>query len=214
MLGYDAAMMIHTPNEAEALRAEIAMLAARMIAEDGADYATAKRKAAKQLLGNRKIKGDVLPDNAQIEQEVREYNELFFGDTQPQRLFHLRQLAVGLMEELARFHPYLVGAVLNGTAGNHTDIYLHLYTDNTKDVAIYLLNRDIQFEVSEHFNNRNESVETLSFIHENEGVHLVLHDHDGIRNGGGKSQERANLQTLKAMMQEAADQHAGTKDLI
>jgi hypothetical protein len=35
--------------------------------------------------------------------------------------------------------------------GNHTDIYLHLYTDNTKDVAIYLLNRDIQFEVSEHF---------------------------------------------------------------
>ena len=107
MLGYDAAMMIHTPNEAEALRAEIAMLAARMIAEDGADYATAKRKAAKQLLGNRKIKGDVLPDNAQIEQEVREYNELFFGDTQPQRLLHLRQLAAGLMEELARFHRYL-----------------------------------------------------------------------------------------------------------
>ncbi|MFZ6655325.1 hypothetical protein [Undibacterium sp. TJN19] len=195
-------MMIHTPTEAESLRAEIAALAARMIAEDGADYASAKRKAAKQLLGNQKIKGDVLPDNAQIEQEVREYNELFFGDTQPQRLLQLRQLAVELMEELDRFHPYLVGAVLNGTASNHSDIYLHLFADNTKDVAIYLLNKDVQFEVSESFNNRNDRIETLSFMHKNEGVHLVLHDQDDIRSGHGKSTERANIHALRALMAE------------
>lgn len=200
---YDCPMMIHTPNEAESLRAEIAALAARMIAEDGADYASAKRKAAKQLLGNQKIKGDVLPDNAQIEQEVREYNELFFGDTQPQRLLLLRQLALELMEELERFNPYLVGAVLNGTAGNHSDIHLHLYADNTKEVAIYLLNKDVQFEVSESFNNRNESVETLSFMYRNEGVHLVLHDQDAIRSGHGKNPERANAAGLRAIMAEA-----------
>ncbi|MFZ6718619.1 hypothetical protein [Undibacterium sp. Ji49W] len=195
-------MMIHTPNEAESLRAEIAALAARMIAEDGADYASAKRKAAKQLLGNQKIKGDVLPDNAQIEQEVREYNELFFGDTQPKRLLQLRQLAAELMEEFDRFRPYLVGAVLNGTAGNHSDIYLHLFADNTKDVAIYLLNKDVQFEVSESFNNRNDRIETLSFMHKNEGVHLVLHDQDDIRSGHGKSTERANLHALRALIAE------------
>jgi len=199
-LSYDATMMIQTPTEAEALRAEIAALAARMIAEDGADYASAKRKAAKQLLGNQKLKGDVLPDNEQIEQEVREYNELFFGDTQPRRLLQLRQLAAKLMAEFARFNPYLVGAVLNGTAGAHSDIYLHLYTDNSKDVVIFLLNKDVQFEVSESFNKRNESVETLSFMVENEGVHLVLHDHDAIRNGSGKSIERANLATLQALI--------------
>lgn len=193
-------MMIHTPNEAESLRAEIAALAARMIAEDGADYASAKRKAAKQLLGNQKIKGDVLPDNAQIEQEVREYNELFFGDTQPQRLLQLRQLALELMDELERFHPYLVGAVLNGTAGNHSDIHLHLFADNTKDVAIYLLNKDIQFEVSESFNNRNDRIETLSFMHKNEGVHLVLQDQDAIRSGHGKSTERASATALRALL--------------
>ena len=193
-------MMIQTPTEAEALRAEIAALAARMIAEDGADYASAKRKAAKQLLGNQKLKGDVLPDNEQIEQEVREYNELFFGDTQPQRLLQLRQLAAQLMAEFERFNPYLVGAVLNGTAGAHSDIYLHLYTDNSKDVAIFLLNKDVQFDVSETFNKRNESIETLSFMVENEGVHLVLHDHDGIRSGNGKSVERANLATLQALI--------------
>ena len=200
---YDVRMTMHLLNEAEELRAEIASLAARMIAEDGADYASAKRKAAKQLLGNQKIKGDILPDNAQIEQEVREYNALFFGDTQPQHLRHLRELAAGLMEELARFNPYLVGAVLNGTAGNHSDIYLHLYTENTKDVAIFLLNKDVQFEVSESFNRRNESVETLSFMYENEGVHLVLHDQDAIRNSGGagnKSTERASLTALRQIL--------------
>ncbi|MEB0140449.1 MULTISPECIES: hypothetical protein [unclassified Undibacterium] len=197
-------MMIHTPNEAEALRAEIAMLAARMIAEDGADYASAKRKAAKQLLGNQKIKGDYLPDNTQIEQEVREYQSVFFGDTQAQRLLHLRKLALRLMEQFARFQPYLVGAVLNGTAGNHSDIYLHLYTDNNKDVAIDLLNKNIDFEVSETFTKRNDSVETLSFMFENEGVHLVLHDHDALRQG--KTQERANLTALTTLLA-AAEEH-------
>ena len=199
-MSYDASMMIHTPTEAEALRAEIAALAARMIAEDGADYATAKRKAAKQLLGNQKIKGDVLPDNEEIEQSVREYNELFFGDTQPLRLLQLRQLAVRLMTEFERFNPYLVGSVLNGTAGPHSDIYLHLYTDNNKDVAIFLLNKDIQFEVSETYGKRNESIETLSFMVENEGVHLVLHSHDDIRNGSGKHIERANLASVQALI--------------
>lgn len=211
-LGYHARMMIHTPNEAESLRAEIAALAARMIAEDGADYASAKKKAARQLLGNQKIKGDVLPDNAQIEQEVREYNELFFGDTQPQRLLHLRQLAIELMEQLEHFHPYLVGAVLNGTAGNHSDIYLHLYTDNAKEVAIYLLNKDVQFEVSESFNHRNEGIETLSFMYKNEGVHLVLYEQDAIRSGHGKSTERANVAAVNTLLhatQEASGETSG-----
>jgi len=144
-----------------------------------------------------------LPDNAQIEQEVREYNELFFGDTQPQRLLHLRQLALEIMDELERYSPYIVGAVLNGTAGNHSDIHLHLFADNTKDVAIYLLNKDVQFEVSESFNNRNDSIETLSFMYKNEGVHLVLQDQDAIRSGHGKSTERANAAGLRAILAKA-----------
>ena len=150
---YDAPMMISTPTEAEALRAEIAALAARMIAEDGADYGSAKRRAAKQLLGNQKIKGDILPDNSQVESEVREYNALFFGDSQPQRLLSLRELAIELMQRLDRFNPYLVGAVLNGTASKHSDIHLHLYTDNSKEVAIFLLNLDIQDRKSTRLNS-------------------------------------------------------------
>ncbi|MDB5793629.1 MAG: hypothetical protein JWR25_8, partial [Noviherbaspirillum sp.] len=123
-------------SDLEQLRAEIAVAAARLIAEDGADYGTAKRKAAKQILGNSKVRGEIMPDNAQIEDEVRIYNELFFNESQPARLLHLRKLALRMMEELLQFSPYLTGAVLNGTAGEHSDIHLQLFTDSSKDVQI------------------------------------------------------------------------------
>src|SRR3569623_2270495 len=133
-------MATNYPSDIESLRAEIAAAAARMIAEDGADYGTAKRKAANQILGNRRIRSDMLPDNAQIEEEVRVYNDLFFSETQPARLLMLRRLAVELMENLDQFNPNLTGAVANGTAGEHSDIHLQLFSDNPKDVALHLLN--------------------------------------------------------------------------
>ena len=208
---YDVVMMINTPNEAEALRAEIAALAARMIAEDGADYGSAKRRAAKQLLGNQRVKGDILPDNQQVEQEVREYNALFFGDSQPERLRLLRKLALEVMLELERFNPYLVGAVLNGTAGKHSDIHLHLYADNTKEVAIFLLNKGIDFEVSENINKRNESIETLSFMHQQEGVHLLLHSMDDVRTSART--ERASISAVRHLIEESQSGDTAVTDI-
>ena len=200
-------------TDIELLRSEIAAAAARMIAEDGADYATAKRKAARQILGDNKTRGDILPDNAQIEEEVRLYNELFFGETQPARLLHLRQLAVQLMEELARFNPYLTGAVLNGTAGEHSDIHLQLFTSSAKDVEIYLLNKNINFDVSEstHFKGGHAPVETLSYLLPQhgaapEGVHLSVYDVDdlrgGIRTSPGKRAERADIDAVRRLITE------------
>ncbi|MFC7299169.1 hypothetical protein [Herminiimonas aquatilis] len=202
-------MSTHPPSDAETLRAEIAIAAARMIAEDGVDYGTAKRKAAKQILGNNKVRGDILPDNAMLEDEVRLYNELFFGDTQPARLLHLRTLAVRLMAELAPFQPHLTGAVLNGTAGEHSDIHLQLFADSPKDVEIYLLNKRIDFEVSEssHFKGRSEPVETLSFMWQQEGVHLALYETDDLRGAVKKSgsgrQERADIEFVRTLILES-----------
>ncbi|WP_019141939.1 hypothetical protein [Noviherbaspirillum massiliense] len=194
----------------ESLRAEIAATAARMIAEDGADYGTAKRKAAKQILGNTKVRGDFMPDNAQIEEEVRQYNALFFGDTQPARLLQLRKLALRLMEELEVFSPYLTGAVLNGTAGEHSDIHLQLFTESAKDVEIFLLNKNVDFEVSEtaHFRKRTEPVETLSFMWSNEGVHLALYETDDLR-GAVRATDgrvvRADANALRALITETEE---------
>ena len=128
------AMASDFPSAQESLRAEIAAAAARLIVEDGADYGAAKRKAARQILGGAKVRGDIMPDNAQVEDEVRIYNELFLGDSQPARLLHLRTLALQMMSELKQFTPYLTGAVLNGTAGEHSDIHLQLFADSPKDV--------------------------------------------------------------------------------
>ena len=117
-------------NDLAQLRQEIAIAAARMIAEEGTSYDAAKRKAARLLLGNSRITGEILPDNQTIENEVRIYNELFLSDTQPARLRHLRLLALRLMKRLERFNPYITGAVLNGTGGEHSDIYLQIFADN------------------------------------------------------------------------------------
>lgn len=198
----------HTYNT-EALRAEIAAAAARLIAEDGADYATAKKKAAKQVLGNTRVRGEVIPDNAQIEDEVRKYNELFFSDTQPARLLHLRKIAARLMEELAQFSPYLTGAVLNGTAGEHSDIHLQLFPDSAKDVEIFLINKNVDFDVSEtpHFKGHGDPVETVSFLWQNEGVHLALYETDDVRGALRAGPEgrvmRANTDAVRALIAES-----------
>jgi hypothetical protein len=178
-----------------------------MIAEDGADYATAKRKAARQVLGNAKARGEIMPDNEQVEEEVRQYNELFFGDTQPARLLHLRKLALRMMGELAEFSPYLTGAVLNGTAGEHSDIYLQLFSESPKDVEIFLLNKNVDFEVSEGTHARSsEPVETLSFLWQNEGIHLWLYDKDDLRrlprNTGDGKALRADADTVRTLIEE------------
>lgn len=195
-------------NDSDHIRAEIAALAARFIAEDGADYGTAKKKAVKQLLGNRKYRTDILPSNTQIEDEVRLYNELFLGDTQPARLRHLRELALVIMRDLAHFSPYLTGAVLNGTAGEHSDIYIQLFTSNAKEVEIFLLNKNIQFDVSESERGGKSTAEILSFLvhHKNQdadGVHLMVYDTDDLRNhrkiGSG---ERANIDAVEQLLHE------------
>jgi hypothetical protein len=199
----------HT-SDRDTLRAEIAAAAARMIAEDGADYGTAKRRALKQILGDVKAKGDFLPDNAQIEEEVRAYNAIFFSDIQPQRLAHLRHLALRLMKELQAYSPYVTGAVLNGTAGEHSDIHLQLFVDSPKDVEIYLLNQNVNFEVSEtpHFNGRSAPVETVSFLWHNEGVHLALYSRNDLRGAAKSTQagrvDRADIAGLAALLENSS----------
>ncbi|AHB04338.2 MULTISPECIES: hypothetical protein [Pandoraea] len=176
-------------TDVQRLREEIALTAARLIAEEGADYATAKRKAAKQVTGETRVAGEWLPDNDQIEAEVREYVQTFLSDTQPAELAHLRRVALAVMTELARYRPFITGAVQNGTATAMSDIYLQAFCDNPKEVAIDLLNRGIDYEVSEsrHFNGRG-MVETLSFLWrergqrgEPAGVHLSLYSLDDMR---------------------------------
>ncbi len=171
-------------DELQLVRAEIAAVAARMIAQDGADYGSAKRKAARQVLGEDSPAAGILPDNAQVEAEVRQYQALFLGDAQSARVHALRVIALEVMDALARFTPYLSGAVLNGTAGAHDDIHLQLFAESAKEVEIFLLNRNVNIDISEtpHFKgHRHEPVETVSFLWRKEGVHAALYEMNDLR---------------------------------
>ena len=180
------------------LRREIAALAARMIAEDGiSDYGFAKRKAARQLGA---VNADELPNNAEIEAEVRNYLALFQDEEHQERQQAMLAAAAEVMRELAPFRPYLTGAVLNGTAGEHDDIHLQLFADSAKEVEIYLLNRNVNIEISEtpHFKGaRHEPVETVSFLWHKEAVHAELYDFHDLR-GALKPRADGRLQRVDA----------------
>jgi hypothetical protein len=136
-------------------RISIASAAARLMAEDGIEIATAKRKAARQL-GATEI--HTLPDDAEVEAELRLYLTIYQGEEQPGRLRHLRETALETMEWLAPFRPYLTGSALDGTASSFSAIDLMLFADSGKDVEIFLLNHKINFTAS---SPRNRQAETL-----------------------------------------------------
>ena len=129
------------------LRQMIAQQAARMMAEDGiSDFAYAKKKAGKQLGVS---ESSALPTNAEIEDEIRLYHEIYNADEQPLELLKLRQAALITMQLFARFNPHLTGSVLDGSAGKFSQTNIHLFADSAKDVEMFLLNQQIPFESSE-----------------------------------------------------------------
>lgn len=190
------------------VKTSIAAAAARMIAQDGTDYGSAKRKAARQVLGEAQARDlpDILPDNEQIEEEVRLYHALYNADTHPAHIFRLRTLALQVMEMLEQYQPFLTGSVLSGSAGMHDDIHLQLFADSAKEVQIYLLNKNLQIEISQspHFRGpRYEDVETVSFMWKNEGVHVELYEQDDMRGAKKKSGDkllRADLAELRSIL--------------
>lgn len=155
-------------------RRSVASLAARMMAEDGiADYGFAKRKAAKALGVE---DGEILPTNDEVEAELRAYQSLFQDEEQPRRLRELRETALEVMQFLPDFHPYLTGAVLDGTAGRYAGVEIDLYADCTKDVEISLLSRDIPYESSEPRKHGPDTPETLLHLDWNDiPVTLAVH---------------------------------------
>jgi hypothetical protein len=129
------------------MRERIAHIAARLMAEDGiGDFSLAKRKAARQA-GAPDTRN--LPTDDEVECALRSYQQLYQADEQQARLRHLREQARGMMVQLSRFNPYLTGSVLTGSAGKYSDINIHLFTDSTKDVEMFLIDRKIPYRSHE-----------------------------------------------------------------
>lgn len=158
------------------MRIRIAAAAARIMAEDGVeDFAMAKRKAARQLGA---VDTQSLPNNDEIEAELRLYQSLYQGEEQRERVHYLRSQALAAMEQLAEFKPYLTGPVLKGTAGRYADIDLQVFADSGKELEIFLLNRNIPFQASEsrHYSgNQERAVSVLSMDWEGTPVRVAVY---------------------------------------
>ena len=163
---------------------EIAATAARMVVEEGLEYGPAKRRAIKQLGLPARSK---LPDNGLLEEQVRDYIELFCADTQPLELQALRELALVWMERLQMFRPHLSGAVWHGTATRLSDIYLQLFCDDSKSAEIALIDKGVKYAVGTVAGLHGDAVDALSIhshcvpLNENVGVHLMIYAHDDVR---------------------------------
>lgn len=189
-----------------AMRRSIAALAARLMAEDGiADYGLAKRKAARQLGAP---ETEALPNNAEIEAELRAYQSIYQEDEQRERLQEMRSAAVEVMRLLEPFRPYLTGPVLDGTAGRYADIELEAFPDSGKEVEIFLLNQGIRFEQSEPRRGGPEIPEcVLTFDWSEIPVRLSLFEPDAERTHkrrNGKVSERARLASVEALLETPA----------
>lgn len=190
------------------VRSRIAHIAARLMAEDGIeDYALAKRKAARQagLPDSRQ-----LPDNDEINEALKAYQQLYQHNEHRNRLQRLREQALRAMHQLRQFNPYLTGSVLNGNAGRYADIDLQLFTDNVKAVEMYFIDRGIPYKTAQRRLYSGEEERTIPvFLLNDENVEIrveVLAPDDLRRpvraTPNGKPLERAKVEAVEALVSE------------
>ncbi len=179
----------------------IANAAAKLIAEGGlADYERAKRKAAHNL-GFSENTG--LPENAEVEEELRTHQRLFQSEEQARIVQYLRRKAVDIMGILRQFTPYLTGSVLDGSAGRYAEIDIQLFTDSVKDVEIFLLNRQIDYQYDTPRTERAEAVFVISDgeVTANLVVYPSKYERISFKTREGRTRPRARVETVAALLE-------------
>ena len=184
------------------MREQLAHQAARIIAEEGvADFAFAKRKAAKQLGA---ADTQHLPSNEEVEAALHIYRALYQTDTHPDILRELREEALSAMQVFAEFNPYLTGSVLSGSAGEDSDINLMLFSDDAKAVLLSLLKHNIDFEDGEwraRIGGHEEIVPSYSLTSES-GVliHIIVLPENMRHSGSRHPETHADIAALELLL--------------
>ncbi len=184
------------------MREQLAHQAARLMAENGiTDHAFAKRKAAKQLGAP---DTQHLPSNQEVDQALRSFRALFQHEHHPVVLNQLRAQALAAMHLLNPFHPYLTGSVLDGSAGEHSDINLTVYSDDAKAVMMFLLKNKVEFESGEWRTQLMGRMQTLpSFTLQNEAgvpVHIAVLPENARHSGSRKPESHADIEAVEKML--------------
>ncbi|SFW73866.1 hypothetical protein [Luteibacter sp. UNCMF366Tsu5.1] len=154
---------IHAQDRTQRNRVLVAQEAARLMSEHGIrDFHHAKLKAAERL---GIVDTQALPRNNEIEDALREHQRLFHADTQPLALRARREAAVEAMRFLRGFDARLVGAVLEGTADEHSAVCLHVFSDDPEAPGLFLREQGIPLETQ---------TRRLRWSHSEQSEHPVL----------------------------------------
>ncbi|HEY5994886.1 MAG TPA: hypothetical protein VIU46_09855 [Gallionellaceae bacterium] len=184
------------------MREQLAQQAAKLMAEgDITDFAYAKRKAARQLGAP---DTHHLPSNQEVEEALHAYRALYQQDSHPDILRQLREDALAVMRLLEPFHPYLTGSVLSGTAGEHSDINLMLFSDDAKAVLLFLLKHDMEFEDGEwkmRIAGHDETVPSYTIGAESGAlIHIVVLPENARHSGARHPDTHADISALEVLL--------------
>ncbi len=115
------------------------------MADEGiVNIAMAVQKAVRQM-GVTERGG--LPDELEVQSALKTHQAVFQADSQPKECLTLRHTAVEIMRWLDGFSPWLVGAVLDGSANHFSRIELEMILDDPKQLEMHLLKAGIRFEI-------------------------------------------------------------------
>ena len=198
-------------TRADNLRRALAQEAARIMAEHGIrDFLVAKRKAAERF--GVADGAALLPKNSEIESALAEYQRLFGGASHLEALEAQRRAALSAMRYLSEFEPRLVGAVLSGTATEHSEVQLHLFADRVESVTLKLLDEGVPREITERrlrFNpERVRAYPGVRFQIDAQPIEATVFPPDGIRQApvspvDGRPMRRASTFEVEALLERA-----------
>ena len=129
------------------LRTELAAAAARLIAEEGCDYAPGKTACGARVAGRRADTRGACRTMQRSNANCGAICNSSPRTTHPALLAELRHSAADVMSRsLSTLIAHLVGPCCRN-GHRHSDIELHLFTDSAKDVEVFLMNAGIEFDV-------------------------------------------------------------------
>lgn len=161
----------------------IAQEAARLLYVEGyRNYQLAKQKAAEQLgMGNNTTNQ---PSHLEIHHALMKYATLFSTEENQRHLNELRKIAIEAMEFLKNYSPRLTGHVMEGTAGLHAPITLHLFAETAEEVMFFLDDNNIPFQTHEQqhtIRNKKSKIPLLVFYVDDIEVELLLLPEGNVR---------------------------------
>jgi hypothetical protein len=178
-----------------------------MYAREESEYYTAKRKAARQVVGSDRIRD--LPSNSEIRDEILQLADMLEGEGRQRELTAMRIEALRIMRVLRRFRPRLIGSVLTGHIREGSDIDVHVFTDSLGLLEDVLSELGLSFQVEHKRVHKRQEQKVFTHVHigGDYGIELTVYPTEKISypfksSITGKLIERAEIGELEELVRQ------------